>query len=174
MHKFRSCCEVLRLLLSELPNNQTAKDELRRAINRVAEQENGHYQFEKMYTQATKLRPPYLDHATYVGPVLVKATAFRGRGLFTTKEIKAGDLVLVEKAFAFAFISDDQSETNTSVMLNAETKRMTMGAQADLLKTMIRKLYRNPSLIPAITELHHGSYPMVQRSEVDSSPIVDT
>jgi hypothetical protein len=49
-----------------------------------------------MHTQAHKLRPPCLNHATYVGPVSIKAAGSRGRGLFTTKEVKAGDLLLVE------------------------------------------------------------------------------
>jgi hypothetical protein len=41
MQQFRSCCEVLELLLSEFPNNKEAKDQLNRGINRIAEQEKG-------------------------------------------------------------------------------------------------------------------------------------
>lgn len=140
MQQFRPCCDILNWLLSEFPNNKTAKHILSRAIKRVAEQEQGRYKFGKMHTQASNTPPTYLDHATYVGPVSIKATVFRGRGLFTTREVKAGDLLMVEKAFAFAYASDNESKKRIFLVINPETKRMTMGAQAELLEIMIQKL----------------------------------
>jgi hypothetical protein len=148
--------------------------ELIRAIRRVAEQEKGRYRFEKMHTEAGNIRPPYLDHATYIGPVSVKATASRGCGVFTTENIKAGDLLLVEKAFAFAFVGDDKPKGKISILVNPDTKEVTMGAQKELMGMMIRKLYQNPSLISGISKLHHGSYQTHQTTNVDGSPVVDT
>ncbi|GAM37415.1 TPR domain protein [Talaromyces pinophilus] len=141
---------------------------------RVAEQEKGRYRFEKMHTEAGNIRPPYLDHATYIGPVSVKATASRGCGVFTTENIKAGDLLLVEKAFAFAFVGDDKPKGKISILVNPDTKEVTMGAQKELMGMMIRKLYQNPSLISGISKLHHGSYQTHQTTNVDGSPVVDT
>jgi hypothetical protein len=162
----------------EYPNNIEAKGELSRAIGRLVEQNAGMYKFVQLYTKATKLRPPHLDHATYVGPVSVKASGSRGRGLFTTKAVKAGDLLLCEKAFAHAFIDDTHAtfEQNggLTLLINPETDIVTVGAQAELIQMIVQKLYQNPSLAPAITDLHHGTYKSVGVSEVDGTPVVDT
>jgi hypothetical protein len=58
--------------------------------------------------------------------------------------------------------------------MNTETKRMTLGAQAQLLTMMVQKLYRSPSLSPGIMQLHHGSYKSVDVSHVDGVLVVDT
>ena len=60
---------------------------------RLGEQESG----KAITDEMPKVPPPHLDHATFVGPVAVKASIGRGRGLFTTKAVKAGDLILCEK-----------------------------------------------------------------------------
>lgn len=74
-----------------------------------------------MHTEAGNIRPPYLDHATSIGPASVKVTASRGHGVFTTENIKAGDLLLVENAFAFAFIGDDKPKGKISILVNPDT-----------------------------------------------------
>lgn len=160
----------------EYPSNVAAKGELTRAINRLVEQENGRYRFKQLYMEATKLRPPHLDHSTYFGPVSVRASGSRGRGLFTTEAVKAGDLLLCEKAFAHAFVDTGKAEhrQNMTLLINAETNLMTMGAQGDLIRMIVQKLYRNPSLASVITDLYHGSYEPVGVSDVDGTPVVDT
>ena len=178
LQRYRECCEVLKVLCMEYPNNVEAKGELTRAINRLVEQESGRYRFKQLYTEATKLRPPHLDHSTYVGPVSVKESGSRGRGLFTTKAVKAGDLLLCEKAFAHAFVDDahatPEQNRDVTLLIDAETDSITMGAQAELIRIIVQKLYRNPSLAPALTDLHHGTYRPVGVSEVDGTPVVDT
>jgi hypothetical protein len=160
----------------EYPSNEPAKNQFTRAVNRLAEQEKGGYRFEQLYMEATKLRPPHLDHSIYVGPVSDRASGSRGRGLFTTEAVRAGDLLLCEKAFAHAFVDTGKTERSqdVTVLLNAETDSRTMGAQAELIRMIVQKLYRNPSLASVITDLHHGSYKPVGASYVDGTPVVDT
>jgi hypothetical protein len=74
-------------------------------------------------------------------PCVNQGDSFSGCGLFTTKELKAGDFLLVEIAFTFAFASDNGSKKRISLVINPEAKRMTMGAQAELLEIIIQKLY---------------------------------
>jgi hypothetical protein len=157
----------------EYPGNVMAKSELARAIGRLAEQEKGGYQFKKLYVEATQLRPPQLDHATYIGPVSVRTSGSRGRGLFTKEAVKAGDLLLCEKAFALAF-ADPEKPEDVTIRINTETDSATMGAQTELISMIVQKLYRNPSLASVFTELHHGSYEPVGVSVVDDTPVVDT
>lgn len=96
--RHRECCELLEMFCSGIPSNNTAvKARLERATKRLAEQTDGRYQFKQMHKEAAALRPPHLDHATHIGPVQAKASGFRGRGLFTTKAVKAGGLLFVKR-----------------------------------------------------------------------------
>ena len=142
---------------------------------RLKEQEYGYYDFKSMY-KAAKNTPPHLDCATYLGPVAVKSSENRGRGLFTTKDVVAGEMLLCEKAFSYCWADarDNQDGSKTSLLMNTTTDRMVMGTQPDLITTTVQKLYRNPSLIPAFNSLHHGDYKPVEATRVDGSAVVDT
>lgn len=152
---------------------------LDRAQSRSLEQKTGVYNFKQLQAEAKTLRPPHLDHATYIGPVEIRQTESKGRGLFVTKAVKAGDLLLCEKAFSHAHVGEstgggDRSSSKISLLINPETNQGFMGAQADLIKLIVQKLYRNPSVAPAFIALYHGTYQGVSTSMVDAKPIVDT
>lgn len=49
-----------------------------------------------------------------------------------------------------------------------------MGTHAELIKLVVHKLQRNPSLAPEFTKLCHGSYEALDTQLADSLPIVDT
>lgn len=173
------CCEVLEMLHNIFPDNKQASEVLERARSRCLEQKTGEYNFKQLQAKAKKLRPPHLDAATYIGPVEVKQTASKGRGLFVTKAVKAGDLLLCEKAFSHAYAADGaadnaESSSQITILLNSETNRGFVGGQADLLKSIVQKLYRNPSLAAPFTSLYHGPYEAVTTSTVDGEPVVDT
>ncbi|KAK2800759.1 hypothetical protein FQN51_005899 [Onygenales sp. PD_10] len=173
LHRFRESCNVHKVLSQEYPENTLAKSEFKRAIARLAEKEEGRYQFSQMQREAKKRHPPHLDHATYIGPVCVKPTESRGRGLFTTKAVKAGDLLFCEKAFTHAF-QDPDNIMGLSLLINAQTNSVKMGTLAELIELTVQKLSKNPSLLPTITDLYHGSYKPVDTLQVDGIPVVDT
>lgn len=127
-----------------------------------------------MQAEARKRSPPVLDRATYIGPVAVRHTESRGRGLFTTMAVQAGDLLLCEKAFAYVFSDIANADQHRSILINMETREMTKGADVDLISLAVQKLQKNPSTAPAVTALYHGSYGPVTVSEVDGKPVVDT
>jgi tetratricopeptide (TPR) repeat protein len=52
LQRFRECCDVLKNLCLEYPDNKAAKSDLARAIHRLAEHTHGRYDFRKMYTEA--------------------------------------------------------------------------------------------------------------------------
>jgi hypothetical protein len=148
---------------------------LGRAQKRHAEEGSGLYDFKLLQREAKKLRPPQLDHATYVGPVEVRKSSGKGRGLFVTRAVKAGDLLLCEKAFTHAYAPESgTAQSKTTLLLNIETERGFIGGQADLIRITARKLYCNPSLAPAFTALHHGTYKPTSTLNVDGKPVVDT
>ncbi len=152
---------------------------LDRAKSRSLEQKTGVYNFKLLQDKAKKLRPPHLDHATYIGPVDIRRTECKGRGLFVTKAVKAGDLLLCEKAFSHAHVGEgagagNEGSSKITLLMNPETNQGFMGAQADLIKLIVQKLYRNPSVAPSFVTLHHGNYEGVSTLTVDAKPIVDT
>ena len=174
LQRYRDCCEALKELCLEYPDNTAAKSLFTRAISRLAEHTNGKYLFKRLHSGAAELRPPHLDHATYMGPVSIQASRSRGRGLFTTKAVKAGDLLFCEKAFAHAFIDKEEGRSADMTLLIDSENGGTVGAQSDLINMTVQKLYRNPSLMSTITGLHHGLYQPVHATQVDGKPVVDT
>ncbi|KAF2447508.1 hypothetical protein P171DRAFT_509783 [Karstenula rhodostoma CBS 690.94] len=175
LSRFRDSSKVLELLRAKFPNNEQALAVLERVRRRCLEQDDGNYDFKLLQAEAKKLRPPQLDHATYIGPVEIRNTKTKGRGLFVTKAVKAGDLLLCEKAFAHAYAAEgDEGNSKVTLLMNLETKRGLMGGHADLITTITQKLFRNPSVAPSFTTLYHGNYETASTPMVDGQPIVDT
>jgi len=173
------CCEVLEKLHANFPDNAQASEILARARNRLLEHTTGTYNFKQHQAKAKKLRSPQLDAATYIGPIEIKQTMSKGRGLFVTEAVKAGDVLLCEKAFSHAHVTNsaadnDDRGSKLTILLNTEINQEFLGAQAGLLKSIVQKLYRNPSLVPAFTALYHGDYQAVATSPIDGEPVVDT
>lgn len=176
LERFQECRDVLTTLCERYPNNSLAIDLLGRVGCRLEEQKTGTYNFESILQEVSIIRPPHLDHATFVGPVVIKESAGRGRGLFTTEAVKAGQLVLCEKAFAHCYANKAEPESSSEITLLADidTKRMFIGTQGDLNTIIVQKLWHNPSLRDQFTSLYRGSYQTVKISDVDNTPIIDT
>ena len=167
--------EKLLVLVRGNPGNTEAWTEIRRVKQRLREEETGTYQFDSMYRQAAAT-PPLVDCATYIGPVAVHDSAGRGKGLFTTRQVQAGELLLCEKAFAYCYAGDDSStgRSNTTVLMNLSTDTMCVGGQANLITQVVQKIYHNPTSAEVFNDLHHGDYTPVKTCEVDGAPVVDT
>jgi hypothetical protein len=157
LRRFSECCDIFQILCERYPGNVEATNELARARARLSEQQSGIYDFKAIYEEVYQMRPPYLDHANFIGPVVVKESPGRGRGMFTTKAVKAGDLLSCEKAFAHCYADNPEEHS----------------LEDDLITAMVQKLSRNPSLLPEFVTLAHGSYESVTILEVDGRPVID-
>ncbi|KAI1107497.1 hypothetical protein F4804DRAFT_161755 [Jackrogersella minutella] len=173
--KFRPCLEKLTTVVRSQPNNSDAWTEIRCVKQRLQEEETGSYQFSSMYKQA-KATPPLIDCATYIGSVAVRDSPLKGKGLFTTKRVKAGELLLCEKAFTYSYADADAPIgcSNTTVLMNLSSKKIILGGVVNLIVQTVQKLYHNHTGAEIFTDLHHGDYAPVNRSEVDGTPIIDT
>ncbi|KZM21802.1 uncharacterized protein EKO05_0001775 [Ascochyta rabiei] len=175
LRRFDESSHVLDTIRSTFPHNKQASTVSIRAQCRRSEADTGVYDFKLLQKEARKLQPPHLDHATYVGPVKVQKVPGKGRGLFVTKPVKAGDLLLCEKAFSHAYVVEGGSEDSSiALLINSETNRGFLGGQASLIKLIVQKMHCNPSLAAAFTALHHGNYKPASTSAVDGRPVVDT
>ena len=174
LKRFEDCEAMLIDLLDKFPDSKAAESILLSVKTRLTEQRTGKYNFKKMYETAKAAKgAPLIDCATYSKPVEVRDSPGRDRGLFTTKDVKAGDLLLVEKAFEYSFIDETRVMDKCTHMVNFNTKRMTSGASANLWPKVIQKLYRDPEALSAFTELWHGKYKPVTTTEADGRPVVD-
>ncbi|KAI0003152.1 TPR domain protein [Xylariaceae sp. FL0662B] len=173
--KYKPSLEKLQLLVRSHPENKDAWSEIKRANERIREEETGEYQFSEMFKQA-EATPPIIDCATHVGPVAVLDSPGCGKGLFTTKAVKAGDLLFCEKAFAYIYAdgSDAIGRSHSAVLMNLNTNKCIMGGLAHLITQIIQKLYHDPESSGVFTDLHHGDYEPVAVSEVDGQPVVDS
>jgi len=173
--KFEQCLEKLGSLTSAYPSgtsSQEAKAMINRVNTRLHEQQTGDYNFSQMYKQA-EATPPVIDCATYSSPVEVRPSPGRGRGLFTTRKVAAGELLLCEKAFAYAF-ADKKSLGKMSILMNVVTMKAVAGSHATLLAQLVQKQYHDPEAAQLFSQLHHGDYSPVTVAEVDGRPVVDS
>ncbi|KAF4984516.1 hypothetical protein FZEAL_312 [Fusarium zealandicum] len=171
--QYEQSLEKLQQLAQTFPKNKAVGPEQLRIKARLDEARNGNYSFKRMYKESKKT-PPLIDCATFSAAVEVGNSPGRGRGLFTTKPVSAGDLLLCEKAFSYSFAGDEQSTKRTNILMNLATKKMTMGGQALLWTQVVQKLFNNSTLSEDLQDLHHADYPKVAVSDCDGIPIVDS
>jgi tetratricopeptide (TPR) repeat protein len=170
--RFSESRSYLERLVERYPENTAAQDEIQRTKLRIGEEKNATFNFRQMIDSVGR-SVTLLDCATYVGPVAVKESKGRGRGMFLTQDIKAGDLLMCEKACAIQHTSA-ADKNYASVLLDVNSDRMTQGDQASVISQIVNELYRNPSKAPSINSVYSGSYKTVKEIEVDGEPIVDS
>ncbi|KAF2010165.1 SET domain-containing protein [Aaosphaeria arxii CBS 175.79] len=174
LQRFEECRQVLETLHTEYPQNPLAKPKLERAQNRYVEMDTGVYNFKAMQRDVHDHNAPDLDYATYIGPVEIRESIGKGRGLFLTEYVKAGALILCEKAFARAHVPQTPEPGSITTMLIDPFKDIRhVHGQAELQQMVTQKIYTNPSLASRFTTLHCGTYETVNESVVDETPVVD-
>ena len=172
LQRFSESLFYLEMLIAENSNIKGAQEELRKVRQRLHESTTGSYNFKAMH-EAVSFKSPLLDHATYVGPVEVRQTKFQGRGVFATRAIKAGELVLCEKAFSAVIVSERAPEAlTTNIDINSNC--ISIGAHSSVVADTVCKLRDNPSFAPAFTNLYKGDYTPRKMNFVDGEPVVDT
>jgi hypothetical protein len=100
--RFKESLALLEVLRARLPVDKDVTNAFGRALKCFTEEQSGQCDFKLLQKEAKRLQTPQLDHATYIGSIEIKQTTAKGRGMFTTKAVKAGDLLLCEKAFSHA------------------------------------------------------------------------
>ncbi len=166
LRRFKEAEKVLRHMIVLFPGNETACQRMDRVGNRLQE-EAGVYDFAGMLRE--NLKPVKSDRAGFIGPVEVRSCRLKshGRGLFLTKAVKAGQLLLCEKAFSVSLMSinEDVDEALSGHELE--------DARNDLHNDCVFQFHRNPSLFPAFRNLYSGYYSPKESIEVEGQVIID-
>ena len=148
-------------LIKLYPRNESAIQDLERCAVRSREQ-SGNFDFASMLDEAlTKQPSPRLDRASYIGPVEVRKCAVEshGRGLFTTQAVRAGELLLCEKAFATAFAPDSSiagADIDHSFDTQTDVSEWRQKLRDEISSTILVKLIRNPSVVSVFADLYPG------------------
>jgi tetratricopeptide (TPR) repeat protein len=140
------------------PSDLQAHQELEKTKKRLLEQQEGTYDFAEMIDEVTK-NGFFVDRASFLSQTEVRQTQDRGRGLFATKDIRMGDLVLCEKAFMAAHSDDRTPKSTTPVWLNS-----------------VQKVIDNPSQSKELLSLYAGEprTSPIPAPIIDGVPVVDT
>ncbi len=159
LRRFKECADQFTKIVKLYPSNQEADGDLKRCLARLRE-EKGHFDFAAMLDEAIAKNPtPEMDRADYVGPIEVRTCAIEshGRGIFCTKPVKAGELLLVEKAFCAKFPPRGDPLGNEDTTTNSPGQSDLSELRAQIAADIFVKMQRNPSLAPAFADLYSGS-----------------
>jgi len=146
--------------------------ELKRTTKRIAEQEKGEFDLTAVSMSANK-NHVRLDHASFVENTKVASAGNRGRGLFATKDLKRGDLIMVEKAFCVAHKND--AGGTLSMLINTNTDRILFGTHAQRFLTLLDKMAHNPKQASLYLDLFDGGrFATEEVKVVDGKVVIDT
>ncbi|KAF4495347.1 unc-45 like b [Fusarium agapanthi] len=170
--KFKACLRKLQVLEAVFHKSVPDWSMKSTIFKRLEEQEDGEYAFEDMLLQAQKT-PPLIDCATFCSLVEIRDAPGRGKGLFLTKNVSAGDLILCEKAFSYCFM-DGKSHETYPILGNVPRNEVKTGGSVHLWAQVTQKLYHNSEYLDTIQELFHGDHKKLQITQCDGSPVVDS
>lgn len=171
--RFTECKAYITTLLKTYPAKKETKALLLKVDKRLYEERTGQYDFEEMRRLTgveRKNEAVKLDYADFIGPVEIQESVGKGRGFFTTKDVKYGELLLCTKAFQTCYAHLDGHSISIDTVENKVEKEC-----GDVVTTnIVQKLYNNPSTSKAFLDLYTGAYEGVKDGFVDGRPIVDT
>ncbi|KAK2022416.1 tetratricopeptide [Colletotrichum zoysiae] len=152
------------------PEEKGAAIYLRKTEVRLREQVKGDHDLRKLRTNLSRASPR-ADAASFTGKTEVKSSTGRGRGLFATCDIAAGEIVMIEKAFCVVWGHESDVLTAMTYDVRDDTIRV---APVGLTKAITQKLLRNPSQIDRVMDLY-GDYQGEGKApaKTEEGPVVD-
>lgn len=172
--KYDQCLDRLQTLRTACPGTTSATLMIDRVQARLQEQQTGRYDFQRMHKQA-KATPALVDCATYGMPVEVRDSPGQGRGLFTTRNVVAGELLICEKAFEYACSGMHQLDSS-QISSDAAPKDPAAGMNpyASLVEQTVQKLFHDFEAAVAFVGLCNRQFDAVPSFEVDGHPVINS
>ncbi|KAL8279294.1 hypothetical protein RQP46_008331 [Phenoliferia psychrophenolica] len=155
MQLYDRALESYTTLLEHAPDSVAAVEGRRRLAAKREQSRTGAYDWVKFFESGRVLDDSSRqDIADYVGPIRVTRVEGRGggRGVFATRDILAGEVLLVEKAFACEF----PAKGVITLSLDLQANLGYSGTQSQIVSTIIAKLRDDPSLVDVVNALYAG------------------
>ncbi|KAH9833708.1 uncharacterized protein C8Q71DRAFT_859984 [Rhodofomes roseus] len=139
-------------------NNAEDATWIRRCEERLRENSIGKYDWARLFEECQ--HDSRLDAADYTGPVEVKTIPGRGRGIVVTRDVSAGELLMVSKALSFVEEKDFRADVWRTA-LNFKTSRFMTRAQSANVAKVAQTVYGNPDIYDQLLHLYAGpDYPL--------------
>lgn len=143
-------------LLADLPGSAEGSSGIARVAAKLEAARTGAYDWVTLFSSSMSGNDSSChDVADFVGPCRVERAQGRGggRGVFATRDVEVGELLLVEKAFACEF----PSKKEMLISLDLHLKTSNTASQTTLVSTVIAKVLDDPSLADVVHSLYAGS-----------------
>ncbi|KAI8268114.1 N-lysine methyltransferase SMYD2-A [Colletotrichum sp. SAR11_239] len=152
------------------PEDKGARANLKRLALRLKEQTEGGHDFAKIKSSLSRAAPR-ADAATFNGKTVVKDSKGRGRGLFASRDIGNGAVIMVEKASSVVW--GHESDALTGMTYDVRDKKIRV-SPIGLTKVIAQNLLNNPSRIAKVMDLY-GDYTgdAKAKTETEEGPVVD-
>lgn len=131
-----------------VPTDKDAQTWLKRIAIREREQA-GVYDFPKIRVGLSTVRPG-TSAADFTTNTEVRASPGKGRGLFATRDVMAGEMVMCERAFCMSWGSGEERVTAMTYDIRDEKLRL---SPIGLVKLVVQRLLENPSQIAGVMDL---------------------
>jgi tetratricopeptide (TPR) repeat protein len=155
------------------PGDKDAAASLRKTELRLLEQATGVYDFKKIKARLITAHPnhPRVDTTSFTSNANVGESPGCGRGLFATRDMSSGEIILCEKAFCVVWGHED--EAMTAMTYDGRDDRIRV-VPAGLCKAIVQKLLNNPSQVDTVMGLY-GDYRGLGKHLImgDSGPVID-
>jgi tetratricopeptide (TPR) repeat protein len=132
------------------PDDKDAKLQLKKIETRLREEKTGSCDLMKIRTTLSRTRPR-VDAATFTKNTEVKISSGKGRGLYATRDIAAGEIIMCEKAFCVVWGHEEDALTAMTYDIRDDRIRV---SPVGLSKAIVQKLLSNPSSIEAVMDLY--------------------
>ena len=173
LHRYSEAESLIKDGLEISPQDSDLSKELNKITARRKDVE-GEYDFATL-SKSTNKKHNRLDAANFTSRTMIKSAGeSKGRGLFAEQDVKAGELIMCEKAFSVSFDSDPGSPSHYAI-LDSKTQKNASGTTAALLFRLSDKLIYNLDAARKFLDLDDGGYtPRTPLAQVDDIVPVDT
>ncbi|GAA6059916.1 hypothetical protein JCM10212_005299 [Sporobolomyces blumeae] len=141
------------------PSEKEAKFELAKISEYERRSSTGRYEWDKVarITGPAKLKRTDLLSGDFVGPIEVRQVEGRGggRGVFATRDVKPGDLLLVEKSFATG--RDGSVKSKNVMAFDVVTHTRLLDCDLNLIENVVAKLCDEPDSVADLASLYGGA-----------------
>ncbi|GAA6024401.1 hypothetical protein JCM11491_003539 [Sporobolomyces phaffii] len=172
LRQFTRALESYEELLANFPDSAEARAGVARVRKLLRQSKTGEFEWLELNRAVNTLdsRRDFIV-GDFVGTIEVKSDAARGggRGIFATKDIKPGDLLLVETSFATGRTKNDKKRLVMAFDLRDHS--VVDQQRLDLYEKVVAKALDDPSSLTALYGLYGGeSFPPSSTPTLEGEP----
>jgi hypothetical protein len=156
LSKWQEACKYIEAAIEMNSSAPNLKKEHERCIARLKEQADGIYDFPAL-AESVGSKNINMDQADFLRNTEVRDSPHHGRGLFAARDIKAGEIIFVEKATC---LPDEFNPEHNS---------------AALFGVLLEQCCKNPSIHTKVLDMYGGAYKRsgLEGKLIDGMPVVD-